>query len=488
MLQFTPPIYESETIYSWLSRWALRSGMPTQKTALNHLIGKHLNSQLMSSFPSYIPELSLASGISASQLIYEHTALPYFRFSSDPELYNSAIQTLAYGKSQDLYSRLSITANRIPESSHLKFCPQCSLKDYKHLGTTFWHLEHQLPGVTSCSIHKTKLEHVLKGRSKLLLPPYTTKTSQLIPASDVSIQLTKLSGQLLDDSLPQASNDVLRNGYRRRLIELNYASSMVSIKQTALRAGLEIYWNDIRNEPCINAILKLGHTHTFPSCLFHGKSTQHHPLKHLLLIGFLFKSVKNCISYCYQTSDLFSSDLYQGEAKGNLALTPSKDSFQEMIIRNLQNGRSLRSTADLVGLNISIIKAIAVQNEIVISRRPKKLFASHRRQIWRQLMTGKSTKEIALSLKCSDEAVQKELRCYPEFVELRKRIRFYKKRSQHRENLANTNTGEPSLTRGLIQSTARTSYTWLYKYDREWLESNLPPAIPRHKRPPKAKR
>ena len=52
MPKFVPTLFEGESLYSWLARWGLRSGMPSKRIALKYLIGEnHL--QLMSLLPSY---------------------------------------------------------------------------------------------------------------------------------------------------------------------------------------------------------------------------------------------------------------------------------------------------------------------------------------------------------------------------------------------------------------------------------------------------
>lgn len=487
MLLFSPRIFKGETIYSWLTRWALYSGMPTHKVALSHILGKQSGCQLMSQFPSYIPQLSLSSNIQESSLVYEHTVIPYFRLFSDPQRYNLAVQALAKGECKNLFRKLSITANRIPDSTDLKYCPMCTYHDYKTLGITFWHIEHQLPGVTACRTHDTKLMSYEKGRNKLILPPTFKTQPDLTLATDTAIRLSKLSYELLNDSLPNISINVLQNGYKQRFIELGFATSESSIKQRKLREQLEGYWHDTIDEPSISSIFALGGTHKYPACILQGYATQRHPLKHLLLIGCLFESVNECIDYCHQTNDMFLIPPNQTNPNlSTLDQTAQRDSHNS-VLTFLQEGKSLRATAKIVGVNISVIKTIAIRNQIDIHRRAKTIFAQQRRSIWRKLTIGTSAKEIAIAHQCSEGAVQKELTCYPELIELRQRIRFYKKRTEHRGKVLSLLANLNAPTRSVIQNRVRSSYTWLYKNDKAWLKKTLPPAIPRHKRPPKAK-
>lgn len=487
MISFAPNIFREETIYSWLVRWALCLGLPTQKEAINHVLKKHRGSQLMSQFPSYLPQLAQTSKVPVSQLVYEHTALRYFRLFSDPKLYNQAVHALASGQCQNLVRKLSITANRIQDYDHLKYCPLCAIDDYNTVGTTYWHLQHQLSGVTACSAHRTMLIGCPKGRSKLILPPSPTIQSDVVPASEEAVYLSRLSSELLNAALPLAPLNSVINGYRQRLIEFDLAISESTIKQVELRNKLENYWQSLLGDQCISSIFALGAGQKYPACIFQGYATQRHPLKHLLLIGYLFSSVYECIDYCHQTKDIFIPSLRHTEKINTQSQTRRSGNLEQSVTALLLEGKSLRNTAKEVGVNLSLIKAISVRKGITIQRRAKKLFSEQRRSIWRKLLIGLPSKEISISLQCSEGAVQKELSCYPELIALRKRVRFYKKRSQHREKLADLKTEKPPLSRGLIQSKARASYTWLYKHDNEWLEKNLPPAIPRHKRPSKAK-
>ncbi|RAY45704.1 hypothetical protein DP200_25635, partial [Enterobacter hormaechei subsp. oharae] len=64
----------------------------------------------------------------------------------------------------------------------LKFCPVCAREDTFHYGVTYWHLAHQLHGVTTCHRHPVALESIHVPSSphiRIGLMPPVSYTEQL---------------------------------------------------------------------------------------------------------------------------------------------------------------------------------------------------------------------------------------------------------------------------------------------------------------------
>ncbi|KJG05904.1 hypothetical protein UB33_11090 [Photobacterium angustum] len=481
MLVFSPELFDDESLYSWLARWGLRSGMPSNRVALKHLIGDGYR-QLTSLLPSYAEPLSRLSHQPVVELIGKHTAIGYFRLFTDISVFEQVVADMVSGDTHSVYARLSIVANRVVEPTDIRFCPICAARDYKYHGVTIWHMEHQLPGVVACAHHRVLLCSMVRTRSRLLLPPQTDKTTHLSIAPLAAVRLAQLSTELLYSNMKALDSGKVAYCYRVRLAEKGYASIGLKVRQDAWRKELENYWLPVLKEPSIKSVFDLGNGLQFPSCMVRGIAAQHHPLKHLLMIGALFNSVSEFANY-YQTADAIHKKLNElHKRKPNKSKDLAELDYQQQVLFQLHNGKSLRQVTQTLGGSVTTVKRIALRHGIEINRRAQKLFEAQRCAIRQLLVIGKSTQDIAKAIGCSVGAVEQELGAYPELKELRRKIRFYRKRGEHRTNLLQTIEDLEVPTRKQVQTVARASYTWLFKHDKEWLYEHLPVATNSHGR------
>ncbi|WP_026970854.1 TnsD family Tn7-like transposition protein [Aliagarivorans marinus] len=478
MLAFAPEIFEGESLYSWLTRWAMRAGMPSSRVALEHLVGRN-HRQLMSLLPSVVEPLARFSHLPALDLVEHHSALPYWRLFTNETVFNSVQKDMVSGDTQSAYSRLSIVASRVTEPSVIRYCPRCAASDLHQYGVAFWHTEHQLPGVIACATHRVMLVSVPRSRSRLVLPPQLERAVQLSLAPMVAVQLAQLSRELLDASWSPLGNERLIYAYSVRLAEMGFASANLNVRQQAWRSELEAYWNPLLSEPSLDSVFSLGKRQQFPACMVRGVAANHHPLKHLLMVGALFESVSDFMRFTETAEATHQKVLERHARRIDRDKLRRKLEVEQQTLSKLKAGQSLRRVAKTLGGSVSTFKRIALRGGIEIKRRTQKLFEEERRVIWRKLVIGKSTQDIAAHIGCSVGAVEQELGRYSELPELRSRIRFYHKRGEHRANLVATQNSLKTPSRKQIQDAARASYTWLFKHDKDWLYKQLPEAIPR---------
>ena len=297
---FALALLPEESLYSWISRWATLSGYPTKRDAVKLLLGTD-NKQLVSAFPSFIPETIKYSYKTSEELIKHHTILPYFRLFSKTEIYRGAEQALVSGKTEFIHTRLSLIANRVPMLEPMRFCPICSRIDLEYCGYTYWRINHQLPLVSICQKHQVKLHYHKLGRRALTLPDLSL--SDIVIPVDVStsaLHLSELSRCALQYEGASLSSKVIRESYLHRLRELNLCSQNGGIKMDKLRKGLRSFWHDYDYQApynLISTLLSNGNTVSYPASIFYHNDSQHHPLKHLIIIGFLFDNWDNFIEH-----------------------------------------------------------------------------------------------------------------------------------------------------------------------------------------------
>ncbi|WP_299179331.1 TnsD family Tn7-like transposition protein [uncultured Neptuniibacter sp.] len=478
-LTFFPSPLPDETAYSLVNRFYERSGMFSICSTLDLLFGRH-SMQVSSDFLSIMPELSKACGLSFIEFVRSHSIIPFFEpFLSSSE-YQQLLGTLEQGQSSKAIAELSLLANRLDISDpNFKSCPSCMEEDKEEYGIPYWHCIHQLPGISCCPKHAVRLIETNKCRNKLISP------KEIYHSVPVSLNSAEYLYAVLATDCFASSHALehkqLYQTYLYLLEKKNLLTEAGRIREQALKKALSKYWGGLFSRQSFERLNPLGKESRFPECLFHSESAHHHPMKHLLLIGFLSGSWSNFIGAFSQQPQLES----QREYTLTMAIDPLRD--KKRVAHNaLRKGKSLTSAAEESGLSVTTVRCLAESKDIDIAIRPKKIYEVERRAIIRKLMIGASTRSLAKKFRVSIGAIELILRSHPELIPLRHKIRFFNSVRKHRSTLTNTLAANPTYCRNEIKKAIPSSYTWLFKHDKKWLYGNLPPEIPRAKRPPTA--
>jgi len=476
MDSFAPKLLSDESIYSWVSRWTILSGYPSHRTAIRILLGND-NMQITSAFPSFIPKIHKYASRTLTTLIDEHTILPFFRGFTKEDIFLNARRSLLTGSSESLHTRLSLIANRISNSEPLGYCPVCARIDYEFYGHTYWHLQHQLPAVVICSKHKVHLLRLDVGRREVVLPSLSNiNTSCLRESTRKEFKLCELVINAFNYDGNFLNGDSLRECYIYQLKQLGLATGSNSIRMDKFRKGLKLYWDYIEGHSLSNIMRSILSNNAYPASIFYQQNCQHHPLKHLLIIGYLFENWDVFIK-AYNQDSRSTSFSVSGSKKVSVSIV---DDNEIEIIAHLKNGESMRNVAKRVNRSVGYVKKLAHLNDVKTESRAQKLFQTERVAVINLAKQGHSSSRIASALECCVGAVEQIMSQTAGLIEERKRIRFIHNRDKHRAiilKLVNIHTRRTD-----IQSAARADYTWLYKHDKEWLYSKLPPAIAREKR------
>jgi transposase len=476
-IQRTAPLIDlvkDETVYSILAKFCKLAGFPSTNETLKHL-DLTLHYQLDSDLPGFIPTIAKMAGISGKDVLDNHCIINYFKPFSKKEVFCAAEASLLEGRSSDIHAKLSLISNRTGKHEKLLYCLSCVKESIDKFGISYWNREHQLPGVSICLVHHMELSSIDRCRKNTTLPNEMTDHK-----SDANIKkctlketlLASLSSSLLLGKVPgylDQSKVILT--YRLRLRDLGFTTKKMHIRQKRLRRKLMEFWDDVISNTAVAAVFSDKVEHPFPQNMFYGTGT-HHPLKHLLLIGFLFNDLADfCLAY--ERAEYWIEE--------NTRICDVKASeIKAKIIRNertiilLRDGRSLRQVAQMTGASVGYVKKVALSNKIIVKARPKKIYKTEIRAIWRKLYTGESTAKIAKQFSISVAAVEHILSAHPYLPELRAKIRFFTTRKIHREKIELYIAENPTATRNQIKLELGATYSWLFKNDKIWLYENLP--------------
>ena len=156
MIAYLPTIYPDELAYSWFCRYYVHSGSLTHKMALNDLFSKRsdsLNKEFVGNLNSEARK-RIQKIMSIEELVLSHTMFPqYARFIPNKK---EAIEKLINNGAVDVHNVFTVLP-RENDDRFLKYCPLCVKKDREQYGETYWHMVHQIRGMSVCTKHGCKL-------------------------------------------------------------------------------------------------------------------------------------------------------------------------------------------------------------------------------------------------------------------------------------------------------------------------------------------
>lgn len=154
MIGYFPFPYSDELVYSWLARYAVKSGYPKYVAAARDLMAKpdcHLKVLFVNKYTQDAIERML-SFCSMDELVMEHTMFPYYGRFLPANIRLKAFQAFT-NTPGNWYQMLHITGRGRGDKQTLRYCVLCAKNDRLQHGETYWHRIHQLPGIQVCPIH-----------------------------------------------------------------------------------------------------------------------------------------------------------------------------------------------------------------------------------------------------------------------------------------------------------------------------------------------
>jgi len=465
--QLFPAAFPDETVYSWICRFHFFSGHADFKKVTLSLLGAN-DSRPANEFPPFLSKLAEMSGTNVEEILFEQTNIHYFQPFMDDYLYKTFVESILKGDTWSIQSRIGAVANRITPGQLLKYCPICAQNDLEKYGTPYWHRCHQLIGVTSCVKHGIFLQSIIRTSKKPTLPP---SSGYIRESSGLELKLSELvNNEIIDIEAIWQKRDTYK-AYYQRLDNMDVLTQTGRIRQNLLNAHL------IKQlKPLSGLTYPLAQIYyavsqgKFSESLFYRQSCNHQPIKHFVFILGLFDSWDE-----FKQTVIYEEKNVVIEKTAELAKEKSIE--WNLALKQVSDGMSLRSVAKLFGTTVSTLKMKAVQNQVVIDRRPSKIKADVERAIWRKLFMGLKTQNIALEFNLSVGAIEKVLTLHNGLKQQRKNIWYSDDFHKHKLCISEFLFANLNATRNQVRKHVRASYYWLYKHEKEWLYDKLPKRV-----------
>jgi hypothetical protein len=363
-------------------------------------------------FPAYLNSLNLdavATWGNAEVIINQHTIAPFFFPFQSTEHIRAHKEAMKGDGLGSIKYKLGLITGRFGSEHPLKACSECILEDRRKHGVAYWHLSHQLPGVTTCAMHDCLLKESTINRQwsrafswelpseKTLIntesAPLTYSAAEGL--KDLSVQVAKFAelGATVQFE-PSMVSQVYRTAitlmtplHDKTLIAADFMHHCKKLREHPLFSSL----------PCSNECA-MG----FISQMKREPRGRCHPLKHLVFISWLFGSFESFFvaygEYARENKANKLDDkepttprLEKKQTKGFISrviLRPKKVfvEVKEKVLASLTGGSSKKRVCEEFGISISTINRILRLNPLVaekISIATRKNSSLQKRKIWR---------------------------------------------------------------------------------------------------------
>jgi hypothetical protein len=294
VISHCPILYRDETVSSVIARYIDRMGYPSFKPALAVLFGRSTVTNVVD-LPTnlqQIAELWSQFGLTtADTFINENTLWPFYAAFHTPDCRRSVRQEMH--ERGHPYLSLGLMASRGPQTKFLRYCPLCVRHDRLNLGETYWHREHQVPGVMVCARHGVELvESLVAYRHARNRHAFITAES-IIPQIRESAHVGTLDQRQLARSVEwwlshpsmHVPHEVARTAFIQLLISGGYALYSDRVFVVRLK-------NDVCSRFTVDFLRETGcvvdsSRTSWIESLLRSRSRTQHPLRYLVLAQFL---------------------------------------------------------------------------------------------------------------------------------------------------------------------------------------------------------
>lgn len=493
-------LFRRATLLSWLPGETLFSLVSRHHQFRGHTLAVHTCEQffghpragsqhdLPSRLSNFVSRTSGCFG-EVDEIAREHTLLAYYAAFLSAEELADVTACMAGDSVAHLKLRLGILTSRFRANHPLKACEACIASDRAKFGWAYWHLEHQYPGVWVCQEHGQLLrESLLKAtgveRFQWHLP--AKKNFRDWPArvrgamrresaaiQSLSKQVLKLVSQASDRSIDTSR---LHEVYRAELERRSWMTAGGSLRMPAITASYLEHVKHLRVLPEFEALPEtLEEAATQLGRMLRPPRSGTHPLRHLVLINWLFGSAES-FRKAYQavlapSETLPLGPFLQDERPAEELRDPRR---AQLVVLLTDQKLSMRMAAKTLGIDVGTAMAWAAQAGLAASRRPKKLMGERRQQAIAQLRKGADKDVVATDAEVSVVTITKLL-----LSEVGLHAAWQQARHQKARTSARAAWGKLVCThRGLgvkfLRSLDPAAYAWLYRNDRAWLDAHKP--------------
>lgn len=477
-----PDIMQDEIIYSWCARFhhlAMHLDAKTTCRMLFSSFSAGLHHDIPCNLKAFENKTQGLLGL-AEDLIEKHTTFGFYSKFLIEDYAQKIAQSLVNVDSSTSRSKLGLNQNDFTFSKVLKLCPECCDLQYQTKRFTWWQVGHQLPTSFVCHEHDCALDFLIVPHTRGYARSFYTPSSKLellhlsqyFDAKYYWKQLRSISdwGNVIwrGDGL-QIPDGVLRwcclyqaqtkgwFGPDGRIMIHELRNTFVEHYGEMLKIFGKEYLHDLTD---VNG--------AFYKQLIRKPSGRQYPIKHILLINFLFDSFEEFLGIYHDVTN----DLLQGGDELCGAIVSKKNSMVARI--KLTAGQPLEQIASLLGMSALSVSKCARKDNTETRSLPRIIGTEKEAIIIEKLRQGMECKDVAIAAGVLVSYIWNYLAKSPSLK--KEWMESYRTRQVdlHREQFLTVLKNHPGATLNAIRRIPKNGFNWLYANDREWLRNILP--------------
>ena len=448
----TATILPSETIYSYVARLHGLWGESNYRDTAFRWLGKS-SASVDQKLPVGLTHLANASNNDPLKLLNEHTFFPIFAaHSGNPNRLGNA---LLCNNGSPVGNLSNVSQSGLAGFNTSRYCPACIEVDKHEYGVAYWHLEHQFTGVMACVTHGLLLCYKESSPRIFCLPPQ----ADYIPRKLACTQMVRFANQVLlhnqyykpdstaDDEIFWLESDGLVN--QKNWLK-GRSTNMDKLMDALRRTSQNLFSHEhILSETVVRNLLKKPN--------YYG-----HPLKPIFL-NFVLESLPE------------QSTKRQAQGKNCGVISKETEKRCKALLQS--NQYSLREISRRLKCSMGYVKALAGRLDANYEKRTQFITADIESRIVRRAIKGEGRIIIAESESVSIGAVEQIIQGVKDLSVYRQYLRMLDKRDEARTALIQSMQYNPKATRNELKRLVSAHYTWLYKYDKNWLYQILPATL-----------
>lgn len=300
---FFPPAYPDELLFSVCSRYFIRSGNISYKSALDDLFSnRSLTTSIIlpSGISSLVKNLPPYSHIDEQQLIHRHTLYLFYSAFLPHDRAKDIYEAMCSSDGKGIHGKSGVLASTIPQNNYLRFCRDCMNEDKKKYGEYYWHRRHQLSGIQCCLTHykplfDSSIKVVGSNKHRFQIPTLDNCSTNKSVLDDVFKKTQKdyidfcrkIAGnlyQLMDQPFKHRKIEEFHEIYQSKLIGLDLAYYTGQVKQKEWRDYFSSIYSQELLQLCSSPLIG---EQDWLSLIVQKNRKAFHPIRHLLVMAAL---------------------------------------------------------------------------------------------------------------------------------------------------------------------------------------------------------
>ncbi len=232
-----------ETLYSLIARYHKISGFSKSSITSNSFFG-FPRAAVHAGIPMGLQQLKLALSlkISSREILRSQTIaglyLPFLNADNQSHFIGRRELAPLHG----IPNKLGLTGSRILLAHPLKYCPHCVESDQIKFGFSYWHLQHQYPGIWICSEHHSPLQKKIRTKSEEVEWITAPNKSEIFTSCDYSVQQKEFLIRLSEIVHWFVSIDCIDVGTLKHLVSTELLDQGISNSSTEIDHSTLSQW------------------------------------------------------------------------------------------------------------------------------------------------------------------------------------------------------------------------------------------------------